>query len=259
METAGTTGVVEIQDKEKSYKKKRIQFELGVDIDFAPGKVCILPHHSSIAGQSQAHNSLSPPPFQYGRTKVVTFTPRLVLVNHLDEPIYYKQKGFADMQYILPANSRLPFHWLDLTKENREIAVCRGEDWHWYATLLLEFAHTCGSFQRLSPLMKRSQDWAVLGGHDRHAGHQVPHAGRRGVAHEGGGQVGEGHLLRHLLRRGKASPVQDHQLDQLPAHHLPEGSLEAPANDVCVDSMYFCSQFHVHVDRRLAFHKSWPR
>ena len=43
METAGTTGVVEIQDKEKSYKKKRIQFELGVDIDFAPGKVCILP------------------------------------------------------------------------------------------------------------------------------------------------------------------------------------------------------------------------
>lgn len=105
LETAGTTGVVEIQDKEKSYKKKRIQFELGVDIDFAPGK--------------------------YGRTKVVTFTPRLVLVNHLDEPIYYKQKGFADMQYILPANSRLPFHWLDLTKENREIAVCRGEDWHW--------------------------------------------------------------------------------------------------------------------------------
>jgi hypothetical protein len=39
LETAGTTGVVEIQDKEKSYKKKRIQFELGVDIDFAPGKV----------------------------------------------------------------------------------------------------------------------------------------------------------------------------------------------------------------------------
>lgn len=36
METAGTTGVVEIQDK---HKKRRIQYELGVDIDFAPGKV----------------------------------------------------------------------------------------------------------------------------------------------------------------------------------------------------------------------------
>lgn len=123
---------MEIQDKEKSYKKKRIQFELGVDIDFAPGKVC------TPTSLQRCMDNLTPlSPSQYGRTKVVTFTPRLVLVNHLDEPIYYKQKGFADMQYILPANSRLPFHWLDLTKENREIAVCRGEDWHWYATLLL--------------------------------------------------------------------------------------------------------------------------
>lgn len=54
-----------------------------------------------------------------------------MLVNHLDEPLYYQQKGF-EMQYILPPKSRLPFHWLNLTKENREITVCRGEDWHWY-------------------------------------------------------------------------------------------------------------------------------
>jgi len=42
METAGTTGVVEVPENEKTHKKRRIYFELGVSIDVAPDKACFL-------------------------------------------------------------------------------------------------------------------------------------------------------------------------------------------------------------------------
>ncbi|KAL6077052.1 Vacuolar Protein [Balamuthia mandrillaris] len=106
LENAGTVGLLEIKDKEHHTKGRTIGFQLSVQVDFAP------------------------PPFR--RTKIITISPHVVLVNRMSSTIYYTQKG-TNVKYTLEPNTRIPFHWPDganRVKEGREMCIALPGYWH---------------------------------------------------------------------------------------------------------------------------------
>jgi hypothetical protein len=118
LDSAGTTGEVEIQE-ETSSSNHKAAYTLGVSIDVAL------------------------PPFE--RTKVISVAPRFVIVNMVGRSILVKQEGALGDRYVagpggrsdallVKASQRVPFHWADVTSRDscRTMSVRFDEyGWEW--------------------------------------------------------------------------------------------------------------------------------
>eukprot|EP00026_Physarum_polycephalum_P000021 Phypoly_transcript_00021.p1 GENE.Phypoly_transcript_00021~~Phypoly_transcript_00021.p1 ORF type:complete len:3252 (+),score=335.79 Phypoly_transcript_00021:281-10036(+) len=59
---------------------------------------------------------------KFFRTRVVTFFPQYILINHLEQRIYYKQRTALTPAYLDPGE-KMPFHWQDQDVAC-ELAIC---------------------------------------------------------------------------------------------------------------------------------------
>jgi Vacuolar-sorting associated protein 13, adaptor binding domain len=109
LDAVGMTGQLELLERHHSTNRQgqTIMFCLGVSVELAPA------------------------PFQ--RTKMITFSPRFILVNKLEQSIFYQQvneDGDDDMptrqSTFLENGERLPWHWpLSKTKRDRRFLSIR--------------------------------------------------------------------------------------------------------------------------------------
>eukprot|EP00742_Colponemidia_sp_Colp-10_P011678 GILJ01013009.1.p1 GENE.GILJ01013009.1~~GILJ01013009.1.p1 ORF type:complete len:1942 (-),score=279.50 GILJ01013009.1:31-5289(-) len=100
LDTAGTTGVIEVTSNERHGPL----YMFGVEIDFAPDV--------------------------YFRTKLVTFAPRFVLVNRLQRTVQVKQvRSHARDEIILTPNQKRVFHWPDQSQP--QLLCFRLEEYGW--------------------------------------------------------------------------------------------------------------------------------
>jgi vacuolar protein sorting-associated protein 13A/C len=88
----GTSSVIEIPDTPVEGKATRL-FQLGMTISAATGK--------------------------FWRTKVVTFSPRFIMINNLGETIFYMQAQTMSFIGSLEAGEHIPFHWVDAEGPNQ--------------------------------------------------------------------------------------------------------------------------------------------
>jgi vacuolar protein sorting-associated protein 13A/C len=75
--------------------------------------------------------SVSIAPTKYRRTKLVTISPRYLLVNKSKEIIYYQQVG-NDQRFTLDIDQVAPYHFID-KKSNKQISISMdlGNKWRW--------------------------------------------------------------------------------------------------------------------------------
>ncbi len=95
--------------------------QLSMSVELAEGKV----------RRKREKNHLSYLLFflKFFRTRVVTFSPRFMLVNALPYRLYYKQKSALTPAH-LDKNEKMPLHWQDRSEQERELSIGLSPDGH---------------------------------------------------------------------------------------------------------------------------------
>ncbi|PRP86239.1 vacuolar protein sorting-associated protein 13 family protein, partial [Planoprotostelium fungivorum] len=132
LDSPGMIGYLEISDRRRSNKKEDRLYQLGVRIDLAPS--------------------------QFFRTKIVTISPRFILVNNTQLNLHYRQKG-EEGNHSLPPHHEIPWHWTN-RDGSREICIrLNGSEWSAGFSLdqLDDFAIKIPFGEKSSPYLARVQ------------------------------------------------------------------------------------------------------
>lgn len=94
-------GIVDLYESQKGLPTKR--FQVGVKVEEHPNH-------------------------KFWRTKLVTFTPRFILVNNMKETIHCKQKDTKEYCKLDPGQ-QIPFHWTDDSKPTNLCMMFSSHGW----------------------------------------------------------------------------------------------------------------------------------
>ena len=67
----------------------------------------------------------------FWRTKIITFTPRFIIVNQLSLPVIYMQKGSLCPTQSIAPNQQVPYHWNDHSKPYQLCIRLAEGFWEW--------------------------------------------------------------------------------------------------------------------------------
>ena len=110
IDTAGMQGYLELLDKSNNSPIKK--FEVGVQVENSKNE-------------------------KFWRTKIVTFTPRFIIVNNMTQSIVCKQKEGSDI-YWIDSNAQIPFHWSDENKKELINMSFQQNGWSWTGSFSID-------------------------------------------------------------------------------------------------------------------------
>lgn len=85
----------------------------------------------------------------YHRTKMITFTPKFILINKLERVVFYGQQG-TNSRFGLEPNQKMPFHWREKDQDNK-LQLSLGSEYTWSAPFSInEIGEFCVKIARIT-------------------------------------------------------------------------------------------------------------